>query len=78
MNKNKLYNKLIQLLIQQIIEPSEAVILGGTWRIPVMEELLSRTFIRDLKMDGTYNESSFAREYEWLVLFKYYKMRKRP
>lgn len=58
------YEKLIQLLIQEIIEPNEAMILGGTWRIPVMEELLSKTFIRDLKLDGTYNESSFAREYE--------------
>lgn len=29
-----------------------------------MEELLSKTFIRDLKLDGTYNESSFSREYE--------------
>ena len=58
------YEKLIQLLIQEIIEPSEAIILGGTWRVPVMEELLSKNFIRDLKLDGTYNESSFAREYE--------------
>jgi hypothetical protein len=58
------YEKLIQLLIQQITEPDEAVVLGGTWRIPVMEELLSKTFIKDLKLDGTYNESSFAREYE--------------
>lgn len=58
------YEKLIQLLIQQIIEPSESVVLGGTWRIPVMEELLSKTFIQELKLDGTYNDSSFAREYE--------------
>ena len=58
------YDKLIQLLIQQIIEPSESVVLGGTWRIPVMEELLSKTFIQELKLDGTYNDSSFAREYE--------------
>jgi hypothetical protein len=26
--------------------------------------LLDKTFIRDLKMDGTFNESSFDREYE--------------
>lgn len=58
------YEKLIQILIQQIIEPNEAVVLGGTWRIPVMEELLSGSFIEELKLDGTYNDSSFAREYE--------------
>ena len=58
------YDKLIQILIQSIIEPDEAIILGGTWRIPVMEKLLQRSFIEDLKMDGTYNDASFAREYE--------------
>jgi hypothetical protein len=26
--------------------------------------LLSKSFIKDLKMDGTFNESSFDREYE--------------
>ena len=58
------YEKLIQILIQQIIEPSEAIVLGGTWRVPVMEELLNKSFIEELKLDGTYNDSSFAREYE--------------
>ena len=58
------YEKLIQILIQQIIEPGEAVVLGGTWRVPVMEHLLKKSFIEDLKLDGTYNDSSFAREYE--------------
>lgn len=58
------YEKLIQTLIQQIIEPEEAVVLGGTWRVPVMEKLLQRSFIEELKLDGTYNDASFAREYE--------------
>ena len=58
------YDKLIQLLIQQIIEPSEAIVMGGTWRIPVMEKLLKKSFIDELKLDGTYNDASFAREYE--------------
>ena len=58
------YEKLIQILLNQITDPTEAIILGGTWRTPVAEELLSRNFIRDLKLDGTYNEASFAREYE--------------
>ena len=58
------YEKLIQILIQQIIEPAEAVVLGGTWRVPVIEGLLKKSFIEELKLDGTYNDSSFAREYE--------------
>lgn len=58
------YDKLIQLLVWEIIKPDRAMILGGTWRIPVLMGLLDKTFIRDLKMDGTFNESSFDREYE--------------
>ena len=38
--------------------------MGGTYRIPVLVNLLDKNFIRDLKMDGTFNESSFDREYE--------------
>ena len=58
------YDKLIQVLVQQIVTPEKAIILGGTWRIPVLMGLLDKNFIKDLKMDGTFNESSFAREYE--------------
>ena len=58
------YQKLIQLLIQQIIDPKEAIVLGGTWRVPVMEKLLKKSFIEELKLDGTYNDASFSREYE--------------
>jgi len=58
------YEKLIQILIQQIIEPGQAIVLGGTWRVPVMEKLLRKSFIEELKLDGTYNDASFAREYE--------------
>ena len=58
------YEKLILTLIQQITDPGQAIVLGGTWRVPVMEKLLRKSFIEELKLDGTYNDSSFAREYE--------------
>ena len=58
------YEKLIELLIRQIIYTEEAVVMGGTWRIPVMEKLLKKSFIDELKLDGTYNDASFSREYE--------------
>ena len=29
-----------------------------------MHKLLDKNFVRDLKMDGTFNETSFSREYE--------------
>ena len=58
------YDKLIQLLVWQIVKPEKSMIMGGTYRIPVLVKLLDKNFIRDLKMDGTFNESSFDREYE--------------
>ena len=58
------YNKLIQILVWEIVKPEKACIMGGTWRVPVLMKLLDKNFIKDLKMDGTFNESSFDREYE--------------
>lgn len=58
------YDKLIQFLVWQIVKPEKAMIMGGTYKIPVLVKLLDRNFVKDLKMDGTFNESSFAREYE--------------
>lgn len=58
------YQKLIQLLVQMIIEPEKAFVMGGTYRVPVAVGLLPRTFVSDLKKDSTFNESAFGREYE--------------
>ena len=57
------YEKLIELLIRSIIESNEVMILGGTYETPVAEGLLSEDFVEQLKLDGTYNEDSFDREY---------------
>lgn len=58
------YDKLIQLLVWMITQPEKAIIMGGTWRIPVLVKLLDKNFLQDLKNDGTFNEASFDREYE--------------
>lgn len=47
-----------------IARPKKAMVLGGTWRTPVIEKLLSANFIDELKLDGTFNQESFDREYE--------------
>lgn len=58
------YDKLIQFLCMMVARPQDAIILGGSWRVPVKEELLDKNFVKELKMDGTFNEASFEREYE--------------
>lgn len=58
------YDKLIQILVWSIIKPEKAMIMGGTYRIPVLVKLLDKNFVSDLKADGTFNETAFEREYE--------------
>lgn len=57
------YEKLIELLIQSLIDPNEVMIIGGTYETPVTEGLLDENFVEQLKMQGTYSEDSFDREY---------------
>ncbi len=57
------YQKLIQLLIQSLIEPDEVMIIGGTDQIPVAEGLLDEDFVDKLKLAGTFNQDSFDRQY---------------
>lgn len=46
------YEKLIQTLCQMVARPDEAIVLGGSWRVPVMEGLLAKDFVRQLRLDG--------------------------
>ena len=46
------YDKLIQLLVWQIVKPEKSIIMGGTYRIPVILGLLDKNFVNDLQMDG--------------------------
>ena len=61
------YEKLMMILLEQVTGKEKSVVMGGTWRVPVKEGLLAKNFVQQLKLDGTYNESSFSREYdsEW-------------
>lgn len=58
------YRKLIALLVRMVIEPEKAIVLGGTYRVPIIAGLLSRTFVDDMKREETFSEDTFQREYE--------------
>ncbi len=58
------YDKHIQLLIRMVLEPEKSMVMGGTWRVPVLVGLQSKNFVEELKRDGTFNEAAFEREYE--------------
>ena len=57
------YQKLIQILINSILEPDEYMIMGGTYQTPVISGLLDENFVQQLQIQGTYNDESFNRQY---------------
>lgn len=56
------YKKQIQFLIWQVLL-GKGFVIGGDYDIPVAYGLLDENFVKELKMDGTYNSMSFSREY---------------
>lgn len=58
------YSKLIDLLIDSVLNPNEYMVMGGTYKTPVLEGLIDEDFVDQLKLQGSFNEDSFEREYE--------------
>lgn len=46
-----------------IVEPDKGFVLGGTYRVPILFDMLPASFVSDLRREGTFNEASFDREY---------------
>lgn len=57
------YAKLIELLENEIIDPSQTFVMGMDYRVPMMHGLLDKQYINSLKMAQTVKDDSFAREY---------------
>ena len=62
------YEKLIDVLEKSIIDPKHNFCIGLDYRIPVMHGLIDGQYVRELKMDPSYSEQTFASEYmgNWL------------
>lgn len=57
------YDKLREVFIQSVVTPDEAIVMGGDWRIPVKEGLFAKDYIKNLKVQDTFKEEAFNREY---------------
>lgn len=57
------YHTLIRTLLRQLTEPDKAIVLGGSYKIPIIAGLQNMDFIRQQKLSGTFNPTSFGREY---------------
>lgn len=57
------YDKLIEILINSILFPDKYMILGGDYKLAILEGAVKEDMVDEMKMNGTYNEASFDREY---------------
>jgi len=57
------YAKLIEILLKSVLFPDEYMVLGGDYRLAMLEGAVKEDMIENMKLDGTYNEASFDREY---------------
>lgn len=57
------YTRLLRNLIRMVTEPGKAIVLGGSYRIPILAGLQDMDWIREMKMSGTFNPASFPREF---------------
>lgn len=57
------YDKTIQMLELAIIDPQNVFIWGFDYQLPVRVGLLSANFADEMRLDSTFSESGFAKEY---------------
>jgi len=57
------YQRLMANLIRMVTEPGKAMVLGGSYRIPIIGGLQDMEYIRTQMTDSNYNPSHFQREY---------------
>ena len=57
------YDKLIEIMISSVLFPDQYMILGGDYELAIIEGAVKEDMIDEMKLNGTYNEASFDREY---------------
>lgn len=57
------YDKLISVLENSIMKPQTSFCMGCDYRVPMLHGLLEQSYITSLKLDPSFNETSFATEY---------------
>lgn len=58
-----MYEKLIEVFEDSIIDSKRSFSVGLDYRIPAMHGLVSQDYVNKLKTSATYNENTFAAEY---------------
>ena len=57
------YNKQIEILLNSVLFPDKYMTLGGDYKLAILEGAVKEDMVEEMKLNGTYDESSFDREY---------------
>ena len=57
------YDKLVETICLMLIDPSKYIVLGGSYKIPVMHGLLSEETMREILSSPSYQADQVDREY---------------
>lgn len=57
------YDKVIEILVDSVLNPDKAFCWGGSYVVPMYHGLLNQDFVDGLRRSETYDEDSFAREF---------------
>lgn len=57
------YDKLISVFEESVISPKTAFCMGCDYKVPLLHGLISKDYVRQMKMDPSFNPISFATEY---------------
>lgn len=56
------YERLIELLIMECVDPTQAFVWGSSYELPVYYGLLDKNFLQEQKLSTTFDSEIFARE----------------
>lgn len=56
------YERLVEMVVQEIVDPSDVFVCGSSYELPVHYGLLDKKFLNEMKMSSNFDEASFQRE----------------
>jgi hypothetical protein len=57
------YARLMEILVNSVLYPDNYMCLGGDYKLAILEGAVKEDMVEEMKLNGTYNEASFDREY---------------
>lgn len=65
------YEKLIELVVNEVIDPDDYFVCGSSYELPVHYGLLNKKFLNEQRMSATFDMDSFARESQSINILRW-------